>query len=564
MKLWLSVFIILVSLFLYTLDNFDNLKNSSRRPANNISEQNRGWKITLFDNFSPANVAAQEAQNHDLPFDLSCYTQKAPICEYPFWNKRTCDNWQGNDPLSKQNLADLNKCRWRIYNKYNWMDFDIPEGEGVNSFHESQVAVQNGFLRLKANKNPRWPLNKSCKDPMHEGPYTNYSIDCPIISGGIESMPWGLHDQAEDKWEFGFEQAYGRWEIRAKLPDGPGIWPGLWMLPMWENPNPDPVENTGGRQDCGWPHNGEFDLLETWSDAPNEAHQGYIHGNCGKDLDVRGGENTKGLDLVNQFHTYGMEWAQNYIKFYVDDKVTTTIWKGDKMRSKYRSSPNKDKMKRPKEEAWIPSYPFHWILNLSIEGMKDDSKLVPKYETWNEKEVVIDYVKVYRRCTQEEFEADEQRDVNEKQCQQFATDNEGTGADAYQSTKGETASASMMAYPNPYKMGHGEINVEFKLDQDCNDVKIDLINILGQIINPGDVNLVKEDSDINPDSHYFHNGPLRGNKQDHNLIYQLSFTPHPDMAAAMYMVRAEFRECAIPGAGYTGHGNYVWKQIIIK
>jgi hypothetical protein len=536
-------------------------ENSSRFPAQSVSAQNRGWRLSFYDNFSTPAEAQLEAQDNELPYDSSCYTRD-PRCEYIFWSKRTCEGWNDKHGSIYQNLKDLNKCKWTIYNKYNWMDFDIEEGKGVNSFHASQVVVKNGNLHLKANKNPEWIYKKSCKEKVYSGPYSNYSTDCPIISGGIESMPWGNHDEANDLWEFGFEQAYGRWEVRAKLPDGPGIWPGLWMLPMWSNPNPDPVQNTGGNVDCGWPHNGEFDLLETWSDKPHVAHQGLIQGNCGKDIDARKGFDTPGMNLVDEFHTYGMEWDTNYIKFYIDNQVTGTIWKGDKLRSKHRSGPNEGEKARPKERAWIHSYPFFWILNLSIEGKKSDPKLRPNYDTWTEKEVVIDYVKVFRRCSQAEFEADALRPVHKKLCHHFQTD--ANPADAYQSTRNETASASMTAYPNPYKMGNGPITVEFRLHQNCQDVKIDLVNTIGQIVQAGQVNFTAQNSSITPKQHYLHDGPLQGDFSDPNQIYVFTFTPSPSLASGMYFIRAEYQKCDSGGGTFGGKGNYVWKQVILK
>ena len=42
---------------------------------------------------------------------------------------------------------------------------------------------------------------------------------------------------------------YGRMDIRAKLPDGRGMWPAIWMLPTdWEY--------------GGWPASGEIDIME--------------------------------------------------------------------------------------------------------------------------------------------------------------------------------------------------------------------------------------------------------------------------------------------------------------
>ena len=52
-----------------------------------------------------------------------------------------------------------------------------------------------------------------------------------------------------------FEFQYGRVEIRAKLPQGQGTWPALWLL--------------GGNIDqVGWPRCGEIYIMEH-GDGPN-------------------------------------------------------------------------------------------------------------------------------------------------------------------------------------------------------------------------------------------------------------------------------------------------------
>lgn len=547
---------LLLALFLPGQDG--RRSHIQRDPAQATSGASRGWRLSLYDNFSEPEVAAEEAKQNSLDFDASCYS-RPPRCEYIFWDYHTCGGWDNPQGEIYRNLKGLNKCRWTIYNTYNWMDFGIAEGEGVNSFHASQVAVKDGYLHLKANKNPDWAFKKDCKNKKWSGEYSNYSTDCPIYSGAVRSEPWGSHDEANDKWEMGFEQPYGRWEVRAKMPEGAGIWPGLWMIPMGGKPNPDPVEHSGGKVDCGWPHSGEIDVLETWSDDPNKASQGFIQGNCEKDIDMRLGFDRKGLDLVHQFHTYGVQWDLNTISFYVDDKITGTIQKGDKLKSKYRSGPFAEKAVIPREEAWIPSYPFYWILNLSIEGTKSGD-LKPNYETWSEKEVTIDYVKVYRRCTQEEYDADAKRADGSKLCSHFGSDT--SGADVYQSTRNETASAEMFVYPNPYVMGTGEISVEFKLDQNCQDVKIDIVAMTGQIVSSEALGVKSASPEIIPSGRYLHDGPLRGDRTN-PVPYSFRFTPPSGLAAAMYLIRAEFKKCAdSTGFGEAGHGNYVWKEVI--
>src|SRR6185503_13343107 len=55
----------------------------------------------------------------------------------------------------------------------------------------------------------------------------------------------------------------GRFEIRAKLPQGKGIWPAIWMLP---------TDNRYG----GWPHSGEIDIMELLGHKPGKTY-GTLH-----------------------------------------------------------------------------------------------------------------------------------------------------------------------------------------------------------------------------------------------------------------------------------------------
>src|SRR6056297_1365466 len=56
---------------------------------------------------------------------------------------------------------------------------------------------------------------------------------------------------------------YGRIEIRAKLPQGQGIWPAIWMLPT------DEVYG-------GWPQSGEIDIMVMVGHEPETVH-GTVH-----------------------------------------------------------------------------------------------------------------------------------------------------------------------------------------------------------------------------------------------------------------------------------------------
>ena len=103
-----------------------------------------------------------------------------------------------------------------------------------------------------------------------------------------------------------FEQCYGRVEIRAKLPAGRGVWPGIWMMGV-------------NRSQVSWPRCGEIDILEMVGHEPDS-----IHANCHWFSAAKNGHTSTGGVLRGQkpsddFHIYAIEWDEKTIKFFYDD-----------------------------------------------------------------------------------------------------------------------------------------------------------------------------------------------------------------------------------------------------
>lgn len=163
-----------------------------------------------------------------------------------------------------------------------------------------------------------------------------------------------------------FEQKYGRFEARIKIPGGQGMWSAFWML----GSNIDAV---------GWAQCGEIDVMENIGREPSTVH-GTIHG------PGYSGEKAIGapFDLPNNkkfaddFHVYAVEWSENNIAFYVDGKLYKTIVPKD----------------LPAGKEWVYDHPFFMILNLAIGGSWGGE---PNETTVFPGEMLIDYVRVYRR-----------------------------------------------------------------------------------------------------------------------------------------------------------------------
>ncbi len=159
-----------------------------------------------------------------------------------------------------------------------------------------------------------------------------------------------------------FDQLYGRFEARMKLPYGKGIWPAFWML--------------GNNIAQGWPQSGEIDILETIGD--HQRIYGTLHG-----PGYSGSNGLKGItDLPTgqavdtAFHVYAVEWSPNQIKFFVDDTL-------------YATHTPKD---LPAGTTWVYDHNFFVLFDFAVggdwPGNPDSSTIFPQ-------QMLVDYVRVY-------------------------------------------------------------------------------------------------------------------------------------------------------------------------
>ncbi|NND53151.1 MAG: family 16 glycosylhydrolase [Flavobacteriaceae bacterium] len=124
------------------------------------------------------------------------------------------------------------------------------------------------------------------------------------ITARAESFMGSNYTSARLKSEDLFEFQYGRVEIRAKLPDGGGTWPALWML-------------GANHPEVSWPASGEMDIMEHVGNNPNVI-LGTVHWDGGG-FPASFGETTTISNATSEFHVYSMEWDEDSILISVDD-----------------------------------------------------------------------------------------------------------------------------------------------------------------------------------------------------------------------------------------------------
>jgi beta-glucanase (GH16 family) len=99
-----------------------------------------------------------------------------------------------------------------------------------------------------------------------------------------------------------FAQEYGRFEARIKLPNGRGLWPGFWMVPLGTKANPVLP--------------GEIDIIEVNNQNPDEV-SGYAHDGP---IFNHKAEKLLASPPSSQFHVYGVDWTPRGITWTLDGK----------------------------------------------------------------------------------------------------------------------------------------------------------------------------------------------------------------------------------------------------
>jgi len=118
-----------------------------------------------------------------------------------------------------------------------------------------------------------------------------------------------------------FEQQYGRFEARIKLPFGKGMWPAFWLLGANIQEGPEDPDDPAT---VVWPFCGEIDIMENGGSRPTVV-SGAVHGPEYSGGNAISKEYVFNNSRVDEFHVYGIEWGPEYINYYVDDVLYNQI-----------------------------------------------------------------------------------------------------------------------------------------------------------------------------------------------------------------------------------------------
>lgn len=200
--------------------------------------------------------------------------------------------------------------------------------------------------------------------------YTSGQLKNARVQGGVlwieahadATQPKGytsakLVSKGKGAWQYGYM------EVRAKLPQGRGTWPAIWMLPEQDSYG-------------GWPKSGELDIMEHVGYDPGTVH-GTVHTEAFNHvLGTQKGGKVFISDFNSNFHTYGVDWTKDKIDFYLDGKKYFS----------FKNSGNGSK-------DWPFDQPFYMILNIAVGGNWGGKEGVDE-AIWPQR-MEVDYVRIY-------------------------------------------------------------------------------------------------------------------------------------------------------------------------
>jgi beta-glucanase (GH16 family) len=218
-------------------------------------------------------------------------------------------------------------------------------------YQENNAWCENGVLIIEGRKEQK-------PNPKYREGSRNWATS----RKNIEYTSASVNTAGKNSWQ------YGRFLMRGKIDVSSGLWPAWWTL------------GVAGE----WPANGEIDIMEYYRKmllaniaiGTNQKYKAHWYSNT-INIDELGGK-----QWAAKFHIWRMDWDENAISLYVDDRLLNMV---EMSKLKNRDSNKLNPFKQP----------HYMLLNLAMGGLNGgdlaDTVFPNRFE--------IDYVRVYQKPT---------------------------------------------------------------------------------------------------------------------------------------------------------------------
>ena len=157
---------------------------------------------------------------------------------------------------------------------------------------------------------------------------------------------------------------YGKFEVRARLPEGQGLWPAIWMMPTFSEYGT-------------WPASGEIDIMELLGNDTTKVY-GTIHYGSSSNQQSSGGNKTLSPGgFYGSFHVFSVEWDSISVTWLIDSVPYYS-------QTKTGIAPTN----------WPFNKDFFFILNVAVGGGWPGN---PNGTTQFPQSMIVDYVRVYQQ-----------------------------------------------------------------------------------------------------------------------------------------------------------------------
>jgi beta-glucanase (GH16 family) len=260
----------------------------------------------------------------------------------------------------------------------------------------ARVVVVMAFASVAAGAPPGWRLVWSddfdtldeqkwerveSYQPTNNSRHAYLPDEVSVADGNLvltsENKPAGALPYRSGQVVSRLAQRLGRWEVRAKLPTTPGMWPAIWLLPEAQ---------------VRWPSGGEIDIMENRGNRPTFTSSAFHYGTnppfqhsfvFGEQQTQRGGNL---VSYPEDFHTYAVDWLEDQLRFYVDDVNYYTVYDDEvggflsqhtqPMRVLLNTAVGGDFLPGPNESTvWPQRFLIDWVRVYQRDGSEPARKL---------------------------------------------------------------------------------------------------------------------------------------------------------------------------------------------